>query len=135
MGGVPLTTEEGGWTLVGPSAIAAEGQPVPRVLTKEEISEVVQDFVLAARRAVRAGFQVIEGHSANGYLLHEFLSPLSNTRSDEYGGSFNNCCNLVFEVVYAVREEVGSEYPLFVRLCCTDYAEGGWTLDDTVQLS
>lgn len=135
LGRIPLTAEEGGWMPVGPSAIAAEGQPIPRVLTKEEISEVVQDFVLAARRAVMAGFQVIEIHSAHGYLLHEFLSPLSNTRIDEYGGSFDNRCKLVLEVLQSVREEVGDNYPVFVRLSCTDYAEGGWTLDDTVQLS
>lgn len=130
-----LTEEEGGWTTVGPSAIPAEGQPVPHVLTREEISDVVNNFVNAARRAVAAGFQVIEIHSAHGYLLHEFLSPLSNTRTDEYGGSFENRCRLVLDVLRAVRREVGEEMPIFVRLSCTDYAEGGWTLDDTIELS
>lgn len=134
-GRAPLTPEEGGWLPVGPSAIAAEGQPVPRVLTLDEIKEVIQEFVRAARRAVDAGFQVIEIHSAHGYLLHEFLSPLSNTRTDEYGGSFENRCRLVLDVLRAVRTEVGGETPIFVRLSCTDYAEGGWTLDDTVELS
>ncbi len=135
LGRTPLTAEEGGWAPVGPSAIAAEGQPVPQVLTKDEISEVVNEFVRAARRAVSAGFQVIEIHSAHGYLLHEFLSPLSNSRTDEYGGSFENRCRLVLDVMKAVRKEVGEAFPVFVRLSCTDYAEGGWTLDDTVRLS
>ena len=130
-----LTAEEGGWQSVGPSAVAHDGLPAPRELTTIEIAGVVDDFVNAARRAIAAGFQVIEVHSAHGYLLHEFLSPLSNTRTDDYGGSFENRTRLVCDVVSAVRREIGEGVPLFVRLSCTDYIDGGWTIDDTVALS
>ena len=135
MGRTHLSTEEGGWQSVGPSAVAAEGLPAPRALSLGEITGVVEDFVAAARRAVRAGFQMIEIHSAHGYLLHEFLSPLSNTRDDEYGGTFENRCRLVLDGVRAVRAEVGDGMPVFVRLSCTDYADGGWTVEDTVDVS
>ena len=134
-GRAELTPEQGGWESVGPSPIAADGHTPPRELTKTEIEGVVGDFVSAARRAMRAGFQVIEIHSAHGYLLHEFLSPLSNARSDEYGGSFENRTRLTLEVLRAVRAEVGDEVPVFVRLSCTDYTDGGWTIEDTVRLS
>ena len=134
-GRTPLSREEGGWTAVGPSAVAHEGLPVPHELTKQEISAVIDDFAAAARRAMRVGFQVIEIHSAHGYLLHEFLSPLSNKRTDEFGGTFDNRCRLVTSVTAAVRREIGESVPLFVRLSCTDYIEGGWTIDDTVSLA
>lgn len=134
-GRAELTPEQGGWESVGPSPIAADGHTPPRELTKTEIEGVVGDFVSAARRAMRAGFQVIEIHSAHGYLLHEFLSPLSNARSDEYGGSFENRTRLTLEVLRAVRAEVGDKVPVFVRLSCTDYTDGGWTIEDTVRLS
>jgi 2,4-dienoyl-CoA reductase-like NADH-dependent reductase (Old Yellow Enzyme family) len=135
LGRSELTPEEGGWESVGPSPIPGEGHTPPRELTKSEIAEIIEEFVSAARRAIRAGFQVIEIHSAHGYLLHEFLSPLANARTDEYGGSFENRTRLVLEVLKAVRREVGPSVPLFVRLSCTDYIEGGWTIEDTVQLS
>lgn len=130
-----LTPEQGGWQSVGPSTVAHDGLPAPRELSTSEIAGVVQDFVVAARRSIAAGFQVIEIHSAHGYLLHEFLSPLSNARTDEYGGSFENRTRLVLEVMRAVRSAVGDGVPVFVRLSCTDYNEGGWTIEDTVRLS
>lgn len=135
LGRKELTPEQGGWTSVGPSALPADHHSAPRPLTTLEISEVVADFARAARRAMDAGFDVLEIHSAHGYLLHEFLSPLSNERDDDYGGSFENRTRLVLEVMRAVRAEVGPNVPVFVRLSCTDYIEGGWNLDDTVRLS
>lgn len=135
MGRTELTAEEGGWESVGPSPLPAEQHSDPRPLTLDEIKDVVTDFVKAARRAMKAGFDVIEIHSAHGYLLHEFLSPLSNEREDEYGGSFENRTRLTLEVMSAVRAEVGPAVPVFVRLSCTDYIDGGWTIDDTVRLS
>ena len=135
LGRKELTADEGGWTSVGPSALPADHHSEPRPLTKSEIADVVTDFASAASRAMAAGFDVIEIHSAHGYLLHEFLSPLSNVRDDEYGGSFENRTRLVLEVMRAVRAEVGPRVPVFVRLSCTDYIEGGWTLDDTIRLS
>lgn len=135
MGRTELTPEEGGWESVGPSSLPAEHHSNPRALSITEIANVVEDFVSAARRAIAAGFDVIEIHSAHGYLLHEFLSPLSNERSDEYGGSFENRTRLTLEVMEAIRSEVGPKVPVFVRLSCTDYIDGGWTIDDTVRLS
>lgn len=134
-GRAELTAEEGGWESVGPSALPNEHHSNPRPLSVSEIADVVTDFVNAARRAIDAGFDVIEIHSAHGYLLHEFLSPLSNERTDEYGGSFENRTRLTLEVMRAVRAQVGPAVPIFVRLSCTDYTEGGWTIDDTVKLS
>lgn len=130
-----LSADEGGWTSVGPSSLPAEHHSEPRPLTKPEIEGVVEDFARAARRAMTAGFDVLEIHSAHGYLLHEFLSPLSNERDDEYGGAFENRTRLTLEVLRAVRAEVGPNVPVFVRLSCTDYIDGGWTIDDTVRLS
>ena len=135
LGRSPLSREEGGWQTVAPSEVPHDGLPAPHALTTSEIADVVDYFVLAARRAIRAGFQVIEIHAAHGYLLHEFLSPLSNLRTDEYGGSLENRTRIVREVVSAVRSEVGEGVPVFVRLSCTDYVDGGWTIDDTVALS
>lgn len=135
LGRSPLSREEGGWQTVAPSEVPHNGLPAPHALTTSEIADVVDYFVLAARRAIRAGFQVIEIHAAHGYLLHEFLSPLSNLRTDEYGGSLENRTRIVREVMSAVRSEVGEGVPVFVRLSCTDYVDGGWTIDDTVALS
>ena len=135
LGRSPLTPDEGGWETIGPSDTPHDGLPVPHALTQPEISGVVDDFVQAARRSLAAGFQVIEIHAAHGYLLHEFLSPLSNSRTDEYGGSFENRTRLVLEIMTGVRQAVGDGVPIFVRLSCTDYIEGGWTIDDTVRLS
>lgn len=135
LGRSPLSREEGGWQTIAPSEVPHDGLPAPHALTTSEIADVVDYFVQAARRAIRAGFQVIEIHAAHGYLLHEFLSPLSNLRTDEYGGSLENRTRIVREVMSAVRSEVGEGVPVFVRLSCTDYVDGGSTIDDTVALS
>ena len=130
-----VAEEDGGWETVGPSAVAFPGVREPRELTAEGIAGVVDDFAAAARRSLEAGFDVIEVHAAHGYLLHEFLSPLSNRRSDEYGGSFDNRVRLLLDVVRAVRAAVPEETPLVVRISATDWTEGGWTADDSVELA
>ncbi len=132
-GYVPV--EEGGWETVGPSAVGFPGLPAPRELTVPEIDQVVEDFAQAARRALDAGFDVLEIHAAHGYLLHEFLSPLSNQRTDEYGGSFDNRARLLLRVVAAVRSVVPDSVPVLVRISATDWVEGGWTADDSVALA
>jgi len=130
-----LRAEEGGWTPVAPSAVSfGEGYIAPHALTVDEIAEIVAAFVAAARRAVLAGFQAIELHAAHGYLLHQFLSPLSNQRTDAYGGSFENRTRLLREVVTAVRAVWPQSLPLLIRLSATDWVEGGWTADETVEL-
>ncbi len=126
---------EGGWRTVAPSAVAFEGYPEPHALTGVEIDTLVEDFVSAAQRALAAGFDVLEVHAAHGYLLHEFLSPLSNRREDEYGGSFENRTRLVLRVVDALRASIPDATPLFVRLSATDWSEGGWNDDETVTLA
>jgi 2,4-dienoyl-CoA reductase-like NADH-dependent reductase (Old Yellow Enzyme family) len=119
------------WETVAPSALPFElGQPAPRALEAEELPELVQAFVDAALRAVRIGFDVIELHSAHGYLLHQFLSPLSNRREDAYGGSLDNRMRFPLEVVERVRAALPEDYPLGVRISATDWAEGGFTLDE-----
>jgi len=134
-GGKPLQDGRA-WETVAPSAIPfGEGWPAPRALRREEIGETAAAFGRAAGRARAAGFDVLELHAAHGYLIHAFLSPLSNTRSDEYGGSFDNRCRLLFEVVEAVRREWPADRPLFIRLSCTDWIEGGWSGEDTVALA
>jgi 2,4-dienoyl-CoA reductase-like NADH-dependent reductase (Old Yellow Enzyme family) len=131
----PVPVEEGGWEAVGPSAAPFPGLPAPRELTIAEIDGVVEDFVQAARRGLEAGFDVLEIHAAHGYLFHEFLSPLSNERTDEYGGSFDNRARLLLRVVDAVRSAVPSSTPVIVRISATDWVEGGWTDDDSVALA
>ena len=128
---------EGGWTnVVAPSALKfADHYPMPQELTHEGIREVVAAFAAAARRACQAGMRVIEIHSAHGYLLHEFLSPLSNRRQDEYGGSFENRTRLVREVTAAVRAAWPEGLPLFVRISSTDWVEGGWDVAQSVELA
>lgn len=133
-GAVPET--EGGWQTVGPSALPfASDYPVPVMLDAAGIRKVIADFRTATKRALAAGFQVIEVHAAHGYLLHEFFSPLSNLRTDEYGGSFENRIRLTVEVTRAVREVLPAELPLFVRISATDWTEGGWTIDESVALA
>ncbi len=127
--------DEGGWTPVAPSAIAFEGYPVPHALTIVEIDELVASFAVAAERAIAAGFDVLEIHAAHGYLLHQFMSPLSNVREDEYGGSFENRVRLSVRVARAVRAVMPDSMPLFVRISATDYTEGGWDLEQSVQLA
>lgn len=125
----------GGWQPVGPSPIAFPGLATPTELDATGIRGVVQAFVAAARRAVEAGFDLLELHGAHGYLLHEFLSPLSNQRTDEYGGTLENRARLLLEVTDAVRAEVGEGVPLIMRLSATDWTEGGWTPEETEQVS
>ncbi len=132
-GSVP--PEDGGWPTVAPSAVAFEGYAVPRALATEELPGIVRGFADAAARAVRAGFELVELHAAHGYLLHEFLSPLSNLREDAYGGSLENRARLLLEVVRAMRAAIGDEVPLFVRFSGTDWAEGGWDVDETAIVS
>lgn len=135
-GGRFLLAQDGGWHIVGPSEIRFSDQTaVPRALMKPELSLLVNDFAGAARRAVEAGFRVIEVHAAHGYLLHEFLSPLANHRTDEYGGDFGNRTRLLLEVVEAVRAVIPDGYPLFVRISATDWVEGGWDVDQSVELA
>jgi 2,4-dienoyl-CoA reductase-like NADH-dependent reductase (Old Yellow Enzyme family) len=125
-----------GWKPVGPSPLPFdEGHPVPEALDTAGILRVVRAFSEAAERARAAGFRMVEVHSAHGYLLHEFLSPLSNHRTDRYGGSFENRVRLTREVVRAVRERWPEDLPLFVRISATDWVEGGWTLEDSVALA
>ena len=127
--------KQGAWQPVAPSAIAFdEGYGEPMELTLEGIAKVVEEFKVAARRAMKAGFKVVEIHAAHGYLLHEFLSPLSNRRTDSYGGPFENRVRLLSEVVEAVRSAWPSGYPLFVRISATDWADGGWAIEDSVRL-
>jgi 2,4-dienoyl-CoA reductase-like NADH-dependent reductase (Old Yellow Enzyme family) len=128
-GTVPL--DEGGWTTVAPSAIAFAGYATPVELDRDGIAQIAADFVAAARRALDAGFDLLELHAAHGYLLHQFLSPLSNTRADEYGGSLENRARLLIDIVRAVRAEAGDAVPLFVRFSATDYADGGWDKEQT----
>lgn len=130
-----LGAEEGGWPPVAPSPIAfGENYAVPQVLDTQGIEAVIGAFVAATRRALGAGFEVVEIHAAHGYLLHEFLSPLANQRTDAWGGSFENRSRLVREVAAAVRAEWPERLPLLVRLSATDWVEGGWDVDETVQL-
>jgi 2,4-dienoyl-CoA reductase-like NADH-dependent reductase (Old Yellow Enzyme family) len=131
-----LSVEEGRWETQGPSAIAfSPNYAVPKALDEAEIAGVVSAFADAARRADKAGFDVLEIHAAHGYLLHEFLSPLANKRIDQYGGSFGNRIRLLLEVVDAVRAAWPDHLPLFVRISATDWAEGGWTADESVELA
>ncbi len=132
-GGKPLAPERGGWQPAAPSAVPfAHGHPVPREMGGADIEAVVAQFAAAARRAHAAGFQVVELHMAHGYLCHEFLSPLSNRRTDRYGGSLENRMRVPIEVACAVRSVWPAELPLFARISATDWAEGGWDLDEAV---
>ena len=128
------TTDEGGWQSVSSSAIAFHGYTEPRALTVDEIHQLTFEFVAAAKRAIDVGFDVIEIHAAHGYLMHQFYSPLSNTRTDEYGGSFDNRVRFLLETVVAVRAAIPASTPLFVRISATDWVDGGWNLVDSIQL-
>jgi 2,4-dienoyl-CoA reductase-like NADH-dependent reductase (Old Yellow Enzyme family) len=134
-GGGPLAPGDGGWEVVGPSPLPfGPGYPVPSALEEEGIGIVVAAFAAAAERALRAGFQVVEIHAAHGYLLHQFLSPLTNRREDRYGGDFAGRTRLLREVTTAVRRAWPQELPVLVRISATDWAEGGWNGDDSVAL-
>jgi 2,4-dienoyl-CoA reductase-like NADH-dependent reductase (Old Yellow Enzyme family) len=135
-GGRALGSSEEAWTTQAPSAVPyKERDPVPHALDREEIKTLVSDFTKAALRAKEAGFEVIELHAAHGYLLHEFLSPLSNKRTDEWGGAFENRIRLLIAITDAVRTAVGEDLPLFVRISATDWVPGGWTIDESVALA
>jgi 2,4-dienoyl-CoA reductase-like NADH-dependent reductase (Old Yellow Enzyme family) len=127
---------EGGWQPVAPSPLPfSDKYPVPKELTPEEIDALQDAFVTAADRAVRAGFRVIEVHAAHGYLFHEFLSPLSNRRTDGYGGSFENRTRFLRDTVAAIRRELPESCPVFVRISATDWVEGGWDLEQSIELA
>jgi 2,4-dienoyl-CoA reductase-like NADH-dependent reductase (Old Yellow Enzyme family) len=137
LGGALITDPAaGGWQPVGPSPVPFhDGNPPPRALDAAGIGGVVAAFEAAARRTVAAGFQVIELHAAHGYLLHEFLSPLSNRRTDEYGGSLENRMRLTLRVADRIRKAIPAECPLFVRISATDWVDGGWDINQSVELS
>ena len=131
-----VSIEDGGWIPSGPSAIAySENYYTPLKLQIPDIYKIVKDFALAAERSFAAGFEVVEIHCAHGYLLHQFVSPLTNVRDDEYGGSFNNRIRILLEVVDAIKAVWPQNLPLFVRISATDWAEGGWDLAESVKLS
>lgn len=136
LGGGPLGLEASGWQPLAPSAVHFDaGHPVPHALTLDELDEIEAQFRAAARRALVAGFQLVEVHMAHGYLLHEFLSPLVNLRDDNYGGSLENRLRFPLRVTRAVREEWPAELPLFVRISAADWVEGGWDIDQSVLLA
>ena len=132
-GSVPV--DQGGWNTVAPSAVAFDGYAEPRELATEDIRVVALAFAAAARRSVEAGFDLVELHAAHGYLLHQFLSPLSNHRTDSYGGSLENRARALLEVLDAVRAEVGEGFPVVVRFSATDWVDGGLTLEETTQVA
>jgi 2,4-dienoyl-CoA reductase-like NADH-dependent reductase (Old Yellow Enzyme family) len=135
-GGVPLPMDHGGWQVVGPSEIPfTPDHPNPHILNTSEIRSIENAFAEAAVRAVDAEFDIVEIHAAHGYLISSFLSPLANRRTDKYGGSFHNRCRFLLETVQSVRAEWPEEKPLLVRLSCTDWKEGGWTIEETVELA
>lgn len=135
-GGGNIPVSNGGWDVVGPSPLPfSELSATPHELSLDEIEKIIISFQDAAKRAVKAGFKVLELHAAHGYLLHEFLSPLSNSRTDQYGGSLENRLRLICEVVQAIREVIPQEMPLFVRISATDWVENGWDLNQSIELA
>jgi 2,4-dienoyl-CoA reductase-like NADH-dependent reductase (Old Yellow Enzyme family) len=136
VGGAPITVADGGWTPVAPSAIPFNtGHTVPSALTLAEIDQIAAEFSAAARRALQAGFQVAEIHSAHGYLLHEFLSPLCNQRTDDYGGCFENRIRFPLRVAKEVRELWPENLPVFIRISASDWAENGWDLEQSIEFA
>lgn len=134
-GGQQIPLNQDGWRTVAPSALAFNPEEeIPIALDEEGILKVISDFKTAAERALQAGFKVLEIHAAHGYLMHQFLSPLTNHRTDNYGGSFENRIRLLLDVVGAVQKVWSSSLPLFVRISVTDWAEGGWNPDEAVKL-
>jgi 2,4-dienoyl-CoA reductase-like NADH-dependent reductase (Old Yellow Enzyme family) len=135
-GGGQISLEDGGWQTVAPSNIPFRDiERVPDAMTLDDIKQLITDFVASAKRALQAGFKVLEIHGAHGYLLHEFLSPLSNNRTDAYGGSFENRTRLLLEVVDALKGIWPERYPLFVRISATDWVDGGWNIEESIVLS
>jgi 2,4-dienoyl-CoA reductase-like NADH-dependent reductase (Old Yellow Enzyme family) len=135
-GGKYLPPKDGGWQTVAPSPIALTSEhAAPKELSVAEIENVVTQFADAARRALEAGFEVLEFHCAHGYLMNEFLSPLTNKRTDEYGGSMENRCRLILRIARMLREFWPQDKPVFVRISAVDWVEGGWGIDDSIQLT
>jgi 2,4-dienoyl-CoA reductase-like NADH-dependent reductase (Old Yellow Enzyme family) len=135
-GGQQLSLQEGGWQIVGPSPVPfKEGTMIPEALNADGIEKVITDFAAATERALAAGFEVVELHAAHGYLLHEFYSPLSNFRTDEYGGSFENRIRLTMDIITAVKKVWPDHLPLFVRISASDWTDDGWTIDDSVKFA
>lgn len=132
-GSVPI--ELGGWQTVSSTNEAFEGYEAPRELSTEDVHDVVEDFAKAAKHAVLAGFDAVEIHAAHGYLIHQFLSPITNKRSDEFGGALENRARILLEIVKAIRSEVGDAMPIFVRFSATDYREDGWDVAQTAQVA
>ena len=126
---------EPGWEALAPSTMPMDGMASPRAMTEPEIADTIAAHAATARRAVRAGYRVVEIHAAHGYLLHEFLSPLSNTRADAWGGGFEGRTRIVREIAGAVRADLPPDVPLFLRVSHTDWVEGGWTTEETVELA
>ena len=135
-GGKGLSPEQGGWPVIGPSPIPfGNGSPIPHEMDQATIADIIAKFAASARRAREAGFDLVELHGAHGYLISTFLSPVTNQRTDRYGGSFENRARFLLEVVDAVRTEWPAEKPLFVRISCTDWMDGGWGIEDSVKLA
>lgn len=135
-GGSQLDASQGGWQSIAPSDVPFSPQETaPLALSGDEIKRLIADFKAAAERALEAGFKVIEIHAAHGYLIHEFLSPLSNRRTDEWGGTFENRISFLLQIVQTIRKEWPQDYPLFVRISATDWVDGGWTVEDSVALA
>ena len=134
-GGKSLTKDEGAWTTLGPSAIAFGSYAVPRAMTRDDIAQAVEDFRRAAGFALASGFDVVEIHGAHGYLIHEFLSPLSNRRDDEFGGSLENRMRFPLAVVKAVRDAWPGDKPVFLRASASDWFEGGWDIAQTIEFA
>lgn len=132
-GSVPI--ELGGWQTVSSTNVAFEGYEAPRELSTEEVIELIQDFAKAAKNAVLASFDAVEIHAAHGYLIHQFLSPITNHRTDEFGGSLENRARILLEIIKAIRAEVGDMLPIFVRFSATDYREDGWDVEQTTQVA
>ncbi|MDO5700973.1 MAG: NADH:flavin oxidoreductase/NADH oxidase [Bowdeniella nasicola] len=131
----PAPAADGGWQVVGPSPVPYPGLATPRELSSTEIHAVVEAFADAAERAQRVGFDSVEVHAAHGYLIHQFLSPLSNERTDQWGGSFENRTRLILQIVAAIRERVGADFPVLVRISATDWHPEGWTPEDSERLA
>jgi len=135
-GGNKLAKNEGGWKTVSASAIPFNTQDdLPHALNERGVTQVIADFKLAAQRALMAGYKVIEVHAAHGYLIHQFLSPVSNQRTDRYGGSFDNRIRLLIEIIQVIKLVWPEELPLIVRISATDYVEGGWNLEEAIELA
>ncbi len=131
-----VTPEKGGWQTIAPSAVPfSDKYPSPREMSVEDIKLVIEQFCQAAKRSWDAGFEIIELHFAHGYLIHEFLSPISNKRTDHYGGSLENRCRFTIEITKAVRKIIPASMPLFVRISASDWTDGGWDIDQSVQLA